>query len=167
MTGAFVPNPPRGSVGKKPIGKSAQGKNPVGKSPVGKQLGERPKFRKPLPRKPLIAAATVAMVALVAFLVLREKAVPNGVVLLRSPKPEAVLSAPAFVWRPSPGVASYELEIVTETGEPVFSTASNDTTVAVPAQNFAAGKKYLWLVRGLVHGDAKAVSHIDRFTYQP
>jgi len=111
-------------------------------------------------------AAGVVLLAAIAYFIFRDSDTP-GVVQLRSPKPEAALQTPAFTWKPYKGVSDYELEIVTESGEPVFATGTKETSMQVPADRFHAGQKYLWLVRALVQGEAKAVSHIDRFTYQP
>ncbi|HJQ18840.1 MAG TPA: hypothetical protein VJ867_00735 [Gemmatimonadaceae bacterium] len=145
-------NPPRKTAGA-PAG--AKGKT------VKKK--EEPKSR----RAVWIAAVVLVAIAVSAFFYLREGGVPKGVVALRSPRPEATLTTSTFVWRPSPGVSTFEIEIVTEGGDRVYATTVADTTADVPAGTFEPGKKYLWLVRGIVNGEAAAVSHIDRFTYQP
>ncbi|HMC54803.1 MAG TPA: hypothetical protein VKH19_06485 [Gemmatimonadaceae bacterium] len=124
---------------------------------------ERPASRR---RNIRIAAyGSAAVLALVALLVVWPRR-PDGMALA-SPRPEATITTPTFVWWSYPGVSTYELEIVTEAGEQVYATSTRDTTIQVSADHFEAGKKYLWLVRALANGQTKEASHIDRFTYQP
>lgn len=136
----------------------------AGKATVKKQAAT------PAPSRRNAIIASVAVAALVlgvgAWFVLHDRA-PEGVVRLVSPRPEGALATPTFVWRSNKTVSGYEMEIVTEGGDQVFFAGTSDTTLSVPVDRFEIGRKYLWLVRGLVNGEAKSLSHIDRFTYQP
>jgi hypothetical protein len=152
------------STSKKPGVQPAKGY--TGKAPAGRATQGKKKEAPPPSRRNLwIGAGGLAVVALAAFLILRPKH-PGGMALAL-PKPEATLASPTFVWWSYKGVTNYELEIVTESGDPVYSTSTRDTTAQVPADRFRAGQKYLWLVRAIVNGETKEASRIDRFTYQP
>jgi hypothetical protein len=112
-----------------------------------------------------IGIGTLVVVAAIAYVVLRPRH-RNSVDLIM-PEPEGTQASTLFAWHPMDGIANYEIEIITESGDPVFATSLRDTSVTAPADKFQAGQKYLWLVRAIVNGDAKTASSIDRFTYQP
>ena len=128
-------------------------------------------LRKPPPDPPsrrnlwIGLAAVVVVVAIAAFIVLRPK--HRTSVDLISPRPEGVQTGTMYAWHPMEGIATYEIEIITESGDPVFATSVRDTSIQAPAEKFEAGKRYLWLVRAIVNGESKTASRIDRFTYQP
>jgi len=150
-----VPAPKR-STAPRPTGKGVRG-------PGG--LKKPPPPPPPSRRNLWIGLATALVVAAIAYVVLRPK--HRTTVDLITPKPESVQSTTLFAWHPMDGISTYEIEIITESGDPVYATSLRDTSVTAPADKFEAGKKYLWLVRAIVRGDAKTASSIDRFTYQP
>ena len=139
--------------------------------PAPRQSSKKPlKAPPPEPKRrstELIGVGVILVIAIVAYFLFRPHRVTKGKVDLISPKPEATLATPTFVWYSYPGVREYELEIVTEGGDQVYATTTGDTVAQVPGDKLAAGKKYLWLVRGIVKGETQAIAHIDRFTYQP
>lgn len=55
-----------------------------------------------------------------------------------------------LVWHAVPGATRYDVEILDETGSPVFHTTTADTTVAIPALD--AGRRYRWWVRATADG---------------
>ena len=58
--------------------------------------------------------------------------------------------SPAFAWHPAPSAERYVFELLDASGEPVFTTTTADTVVALPADvALRPGADYRWIVRGL------------------
>ena len=70
-------------------------------------------------------------------------------VMLLAPAAEIAAGDPVvFAWRPVAGATRYELELLDDAGNVAFSTATADTTAALPvARRLVRGTEYRWGVR--------------------
>lgn len=85
----------------------------------------------------------------------RNSATPASAVVLLSPPEEATLPPGALVfnWRAVPGAAYYELHIVTEEGNVVWSGKVEATSTTLPeGHGLEAGRKYFVWVRAHLSG---------------
>ena len=105
-----------------------------------------------------IAASFVAAVALGSWLALRRD---DGSDQLRGPSVAIPLYAPAetaladsarvFLWSGNPDATQYLFELSTAAGNPVYSAATTDSSLALPdSVRLAPGQSYFWYVRAMM-----------------
>jgi hypothetical protein len=124
----------------------------------------------PASRGRLAAAAVivVAIGAVATMTVRRHDAVMRGgppVVRLVSPADSVPAGGPVrLTWRSAPGTERYEVELLSATGDSMFSASTPDTVLTVPAAVvLVPGGEYLWSVRAVRRDGTHAASAPLRF----
>jgi hypothetical protein len=104
-----------------------------------------------LVRRPAVAPSDVNRVREAPML---GQAAGNARIAVVSPPESATISPQGakFTWR-STGADLYRFALLTETGEPVWSHETSDTTVSMPAAvEVRAGESYFWRVDAIADG---------------
>ena len=118
-----------------------------------------------------LAAAAVLVIAIgsVATMTLRRPdAVMRGgppALRLVSPADSVLTGEPVtLTWRSAPGADRYDVELLSLTGDSIFSASTPDTVLAVPADVVVlVGGEYLWSVRAMLRDGTHATSAPLRF----
>jgi hypothetical protein len=115
------------------------------------------------------AAALVIVVGAVATMTLRRHGIVmrGGAPVLRLVSPADAVPAGeplTLTWRPAPGTERYEVELLSASGDSMFSASTPDTVLTLPVDvALVAGNEYLWSVRALLHDGTHATSAPLRF----
>lgn len=76
--------------------------------------------------------------------------------------------SPAFAWHPAPSAERYVFELLDGSGEPVFTTTTADTVVALPTDvTLRPGADYRWIVRGLDAAGQRRGEVVRRLRVRP
>jgi hypothetical protein len=111
----------------------------------------------------VIAVGSVATMTL-----RRPDAVMRGgprVLTLVSPGDSVLVGEPVtLTWRSAPDADRYDVELLSVTGDSVFSASTPDTVLTLPADaTLVAGSAYLWSVRAILRDGTYVTSSPLRF----
>jgi hypothetical protein len=119
------------------------------------------------------AAALVVVLGTAATILLRrggetEWRGATDIVLVSPAGPLAAGQRLTFTWHTVAGATRYDVEILTATGDSVYTGLTVDTTLVLPSGvRLTEGREYLWSVRATSSDGSQATSTARRFRLMP